>query len=139
MAKRLEDSAFEVRLDVPYPQALEKVTAALKGQGFGVLTHIDVQSTFKHKLNVDFRPYAILGTCNPPLAHQALTTDLAMGLLLPCTVVVYQDGDGSVVLILDPAAMLDMVQNPALGPVAREAHERLQLVAEALRAGAAGA
>jgi uncharacterized protein (DUF302 family) len=138
MVKGIEDLAFAVRLDTPYPQALDKVTAALKDEGFGVLTKIDVQATLKQKLNADFRPYTILGVCNPPLAHRALATDLAIGLLLPCTVVVYEEGGGSMVLILDPISMLDMVQNPALEPVAQEARARLQRVAEALRAGAAG-
>jgi len=124
--------ALRVRLDQPYEQAVERVTAALKDQGFGVLTEIDVQATLKRKLDVDFRKYVILGACNPPLAHQALTTELEIGLLLPCNVVVYEDDGGSVVSIADPIAMLEVAGNPALEPVANEARARLQRVIEAL-------
>lgn len=132
MLKELEDFAFQVQLDAPYDEALQRVTVALKDQGFGVLTKIDVQATLKDKLNVDFRPYSILGVCNPPLAYQALSTDLAVGLMLPCTVVVYAEGEGSRVLILDPLSRLDMAQHSQLVPVAHTARERLQRVAEAL-------
>ena len=121
-------------LGVSFEQALERVTAALKQEGFGVLTEIDVKATLKKKLDVDFYDYVILGACNPPLAHQALAAEPDIGLLLPCNVVVYGDEDGSVVLIFDPLSMLDVVQNPALEPVAEEAGARLKRVAAALRA-----
>ena len=123
---------FRARLDMSYEQAVERTTAALKEQGFGVLTKIDVKATLKEKLDVDFRKYVILGACNPPLAHQALTTELEIGLLLPCNVIVYEENGGSVVSIVDPLSMLGVVGNPELEPVADEARTRLQRVIEAL-------
>ncbi len=126
------DYGMRTRLDVPYEAAVERVTAALKTEGFGVLTTIDVQSTLKQKLDVEFRRYIILGACNPPLAHRALSTELEIGLLLPCNVIVYEDdsGAGSVVSIVDPHAMLGTGINPALAPVADEAAARLRRVLE---------
>ncbi len=129
----LYDIAFRTKLDVPYEEAVEQVTAALKQEGFGILTEIDVKATLKKKIDVDFRKYAILGACNPPLAHRALSADLEIGLLLPCNVIVYEDeGGGSVVSIVDPISMLSMVDNPKLQPVADEARARLGRVAAAL-------
>ncbi|UCC65854.1 MAG: DUF302 domain-containing protein [Anaerolineae bacterium] len=128
----MTDYAFRTRLDLPYEQAVERVTAALKEEGFGVLTEIDVKATLKKKLDADFRKYVILGACNPPLAYQALQAELEIGLLLPCNVVVYEEDGGSVVSIVDPLSMLGVVENPGLDPVAREARTRLQRVAEAL-------
>src|SRR5579875_3210009 len=112
---------FGVRFDAPYPEAIERTRAALKDQGFGVLTEIDVQKTMKEKLGVDFRRYVILGACNPSLAHRALAAELGVGLLLPCNVVVYEADGGSVVEVMDPVAALAIVGNPAIEPVAREA------------------
>jgi len=132
MNKTIADYAFRTRLDLPYEQAVERVTAALKEEGFGVLTEIDVKATLKKKLDADFRKYVILGACNPPLAHQALQTELEIGLLLPCNVVVYEEDGGSVVAIVDPISMLGVVENPELNPVADEARTRLQRVMEAL-------
>ena len=125
---------IQVHLDVPYESAVEQVTAALKEQGFGVLTEIDVKATMKKKLDVDFRKYVILGACNPPLAHRALSAEPAIGLLLPCNVIVYEDeAHGcSVVSLVDPIAMLGFVDNAALAPVAQEARTRLEKVAAAL-------
>lgn len=125
---------FGLDLDVSYDQAVERVTAALKEQGFGVLTEIDVRGTMKQKLDVDFRRYTILGACNPPLAHRALSIDLEIGLMLPCNVVVYERDGGSRVEFLDPVAALGMVENERLVPVAKEARERLVLVAKSLEA-----
>ena len=124
--------AFTVSLNVPYERAREQVMNALKAEGFGVLTEIDVKSTMKQKIDVDFRKYAILGVCNPNLAHRALSVDLEMGLLLPCTAIVYEEGDGSVVSLLDPGIMMQVAANPALEPVAEEARARLQRAAAAL-------
>ena len=127
---------IQVHLDTPYEAAVEQVTAALKEQGFGVLTEIDVKATMKKKLDVDFKKYVILGACNPPLAHRALSAEPAIGLLLPCNVIVYEDEaqGGSVVSLVDPIAMLGFVDNPALAPVAQEARTRLEKVAAALTA-----
>ena len=132
MANVIKDLALRVRLDAPYEEAMERVTAALKAEGFGVLTEIDVKATLKKKLDADFRKYAILGACNPPLAHRALNTELEIGLLLPCNVIVYEEDGGSVVSIVDPISMLGVVDSPALKPVADEAGARLERVAKAL-------
>ena len=132
MTKVISDLALRVRLEVPYEEALEKVTAALKEEGFGVLTEIDVKATMKKKLDAEFRKYAILGACNPPLAHRALSTELEIGLMLPCNVIVYEDDGGSVVSIVDPISMLGVVESPQLEPVADEARARLERVAKAL-------
>ncbi len=117
---------FGAHLAAPYAEAIERTKAALKEQGFGVLTEIDVQATMKAKLNADFRPYVILGACNPPLAHRALTSELEIGLLLPCNVVVYEEEGGSRVEMMDPEAALGIVGNPELQAVAAEAKARLQ-------------
>lgn len=116
---------FGRHVDLPFDQAMEKTRAALKEQGFGVLTEIDVQKTMKEKLNADFRRYVILGACNPPLAYRALTAELEIGLLLPCNVVLYEDGEGTMVQAMDPRVALGLVVNPAIAPVAAEARERL--------------
>ncbi len=117
---------FGRRLSVPYDQAVERVKAALKTQGFGVLAEIDVRKTMKEKLDVDFRPYVILGACNPPLAHRAFSADLDVGLLLPCNVVVYAEGQGSVVRIMDPLVLMSVAKNEELEPLAAEVRGRLE-------------
>jgi uncharacterized protein (DUF302 family) len=117
---------FGTRTSLPYAAAVERVKAALKDQGFGVLTEIDVRATLKQKLDVDYRPYIILGACNPPLAHRALTAEPEIGVLLPCNVIVYEDGDGTVVAVMDPLAALGLTTNPALAAVAQEAADRLR-------------
>ena len=114
--------------DTPYEEAVARVTEALKTEGFGVLTEIDVRSTFREKLDVDFRPYVILGACNPHLAHQALTEDAGVGLLLPCNVVVSASGGGSEVSIARPHAMLGIADVEGIRSVADEAEERLTRV-----------
>lgn len=115
---------------VDYEQAVQRTTEALKAEGFGVLTTIDVKQTLKQKMGADFRRYAILGACNPQLAHRALSADLAIGLLLPCNVTVFEDGGGSVVQIIKPEAMFQVAQTPALEPIAREADQKLQRALE---------
>ena len=116
-----------------YDQAKEKVTEALKAEGFGVLTEIDVKATLKKKLDVDFRPYAILGACNPPLAHKALSSELPIGLLLPCNVVVTEDdGGNAVVSAVNPREMFKVVDNDELKAIAGEVDGRIQRVIEAL-------
>lgn len=127
------DYGFRATLNVPYEQAVEKATAALKEEGFGVLTEIDVKATLKKKLDADFRRYVILGACNPKLAYQALQNELEIGLLLPCNVIVYETDEGqSVISIVDPISMLGVVQSPKLDGVAHEARTRLQRVIETL-------
>jgi uncharacterized protein (DUF302 family) len=124
---------FNKKLDVPYEQALEKALAALKEQGFGALTEIDVKATLKKKLGVDFRRYVIIGACNPPLAHQALSAELEIGLLLPCNVIVYETEDGgTVVAAMNPAVAMGLVDNPALTRVAEQVTEKLKWVIDAL-------
>lgn len=128
---------MRAHVDLPYDAAIERVTAALKEEGFGVLTEIDVKSTLKKKLDVDFRRYVILGACNPPLAHRALSTELEIGLMLPCNVIVYEDDDGagSTISIINPLTILGMGINPELDPVGSEADERLRRVLAALETG----
>ena len=112
---------------------MERVTAALKGEGFGILTQIDVRDTLKKKLDVEFRPYLILGACNPSLAHKALSIDPQIGLLLPCNVVVQKAAEvGTIVSIADPRAMFTVVDNPALAPIVDEADQRLRRVVASL-------
>jgi uncharacterized protein (DUF302 family) len=109
--------------------------AALKEEGFGVLTEIDVQATLQTKLGVDHRPYLILGACNPQLAYQGLQAEPELGLLLPCNVIIYDNGDeSSTVSIVDPIQMLGVVHNPALKPIADEANTRLHRVLDQLAA-----
>jgi uncharacterized protein (DUF302 family) len=125
---------FSVKLDLPYEQAVEKATAALKEEGFGVLTEIDVKATLKKKLDADFRRYVILGACNPPFAHQALSTELEIGLLLPCNVVVYETDDGgSVVSAMNPMAALGIVDNPELMQVAEQVTEKVRWAVDSLK------
>lgn len=120
-------------LHTDYETALQRVTAALKTEGFGVLTEIDVQETLKEKLDVDFRPYKILGACNPPLAHRALTAAPEVGLMLPCNVTVAQLDDGRVqIAIVDPLTMMSVVPNDTLQSIAEEARKRLNRVIAAL-------
>ena len=127
-----EQISFSVKLNASYDEAVRRATDALKAEGFGVLTSIDVKETLKQKIGADFRRYIILGACNPALAHRALSAELDVGLLLPCNVIVYEDGSHSVVSIVDPKTMLSIMANPALQPIAEEARVKLQRVARAL-------
>lgn len=128
--------AFEIPLALPYEQAVERVSAALKAEGFGILTRIDVKQTLKEKLDVEFRPYVILGACNPPLAHRALAHDGQVGLMLPCNVTVESTGpDSALARIADPDVFLRVGgfdQDAELQEVAQEARARLHRAAQAL-------
>ena len=125
---------FGTVVNLSYEEAVARTRAALKDQGFGVITEIDVKSTLKAKLDADFRPYVILGACNPPLAHRASSAELGIGLLLPCNVVVYDNLDGtSTIEAMDPQAALSLVgDNPAIAEVASEARARLKRTLEVL-------
>ena len=128
--------AYDVSLSTPYDESLERVINALKEEGFGVLTRIDVHDTFKEKLGVEFRKYVILGACNPPLAHKALSARPDAGLMLPCNVVVEAVDGGTLVRIVNAAAMMQaggLDGDPVLKEVGGEAEARLKRVAEAIK------
>ena len=128
--------AFQVSLDIPYEKALEIVKTALKEEGFGVLTEIDVKSTLKKKLDLDFENYSILGACNPPLAHKVLSAEPLVGLMLPCNVTVREIDGKSEVAIINPKVMLSMdilEGNQDIRMVAEDATTRLKRVAESLK------
>ena len=135
MSRTTESLGITIRLNTSYETALSRTVDALKAEGFGVLTEIDVKETLKKKLDVDFRPYKILGACNPPLAYRALSAAPEVGLLLPCNVTVsYVDDGVTDVSLVDPLAMLGVVPHPELQPIADEAGARLDRVAAALAA-----
>jgi uncharacterized protein (DUF302 family) len=135
MEKTKSDVGYHVPLQIDFNAAIERVTAALKVEGFGVLTEIDVKATLKKKINADFRPYKILGACNPPIAHQALISAPEVGLFLPCNVTVDQISDDTVLVsLVDPMAMLGVMDNPNLNALAEDVDQRLQRVAAALAA-----
>ena len=128
---------YEVTIKQPFEQAIETTIAALKTQGFGILTRVDVKSTFKEKLNTDFRPYVILGACNPPLAHKSLSLDPWVGLLLPCNVTVETASEGgSTVRLANPAMMVELSaekDNPEMQAVARQATQKMLAVLEIIK------
>lgn len=127
---------LRVNLPVPYDVAIERATAALKAQGFGVLTTIDVRQTLKQKLDRDFRPYVILGACNPVLADRALHAELEIGLLLPCNIVVYERGPNeSTVAAMAPLPAMGLIGNPDVVAVAKEADARLRAALDELERG----
>ncbi len=124
---------FGKTIDGPFDAAVEKVKAELRKEGFGVLTEIDVRKTLKEKLNVDFRNYRILGSCNPPFAYKALLAEDKIGLMLPCNVIVQETADGRVeVAAIDPIASMAAVANPALEPIGLEVRAKLAKVVAAL-------
>jgi uncharacterized protein (DUF302 family) len=123
---------ISLQLNDDFETALQRVAEALKTEGFGILTEIDVKATLKNKIDVDFRSYKILGACNPPLAYRALQAAPEAGLLLPCNVTVSQEEMFCQVSIIDPIAMMDFVQHPALTPIAQEAKAKLERVADLL-------
>jgi len=124
---------FNKIIESSFEEAITKVTDALKSQGFGVLTEIDVKSTMKQKLDVDFRNYRILGACNPPFAYKALSVEDKIGTMLPCNVIVQELSDGKIeIAAIDPIASMSAVQNPALSDIAFEVQDRLRKVIESL-------
>jgi uncharacterized protein (DUF302 family) len=130
----MAELGITIQLSDSYEEVLEQVIAALKMEGFGVLTEIDVKDTLKKKLNVEFRKYKILGACNPALAYRALQAAPQVGLLLPCNVTVAETEEGAVeVSLVDPLSMLAILDEPELKPVAEEARLRLERVAAVLR------
>jgi uncharacterized protein (DUF302 family) len=125
---------FGATVELPWDEAVARTREALASEGFGVLTEIDVRATLKNKLDVDFQPYVILGACNPPLAHRALSAEPEIGLLLPCNVVVRSETEGrSIVSIMDPEAALGLAERPEIEPLAREVRERLDRVLERVK------
>ncbi|HXZ70778.1 MAG TPA: DUF302 domain-containing protein [Streptosporangiaceae bacterium] len=132
------DYGTSIRLPAPFAETADRVRRALKDQGFGVLTEIDVRATIRDKLGEDMEDYLILGACNPPLAHRALQADRRIGLLLPCNVVVRADGDQTIVEALDPEVMVSVTGRDELGPVAAEAAARLEAALAWLRLHAGG-
>jgi uncharacterized protein (DUF302 family) len=136
MVEQTTQYGLSTTVALPYERAVDRTREELAKEGFGVLSEIDIRATLKKKLDVDFRPYVILGACNPPLAHQALTAEVDIGLLLPCNVVVYageQEGT-SVVAAMDPEAALALTGNPQVGPLAVEVKQRLRRVLEGVSA-----
>lgn len=118
-------------VDLSFNETVARITEELKKEGFGILTEIDMQATLKKKLDVDLRPYKILGACNPPFAYKAVQTESHIGLLLPCNVIVQDAGDGKTeVAAIDPVVSMSRVDNPALEPVAQEIRVRLQRAIE---------
>jgi len=123
---------FSKTLDKSFDEAITGVTAALKDEGFGILTEIDVKATLKNKLDVDFKPYRILGACNPPFAYKALQSEDKIGAMLPCNVIVIQQEHGVEVAAIDPMASMQAVKNNALAQVAAEVQGKLKKVIEKL-------
>jgi uncharacterized protein (DUF302 family) len=125
----MKEYAFSTTLNISYEEAISRVTDALKEEGFGVLTEIDVKETLKKKLGVDFRKYVILGACNPPYAHRTLQADLDVGLLLPCNVIVYETDDKKAFIsAFNPVSALEIMKSDVLRKIAEEVSEKLKKV-----------
>ncbi len=134
--EKVKEYGFSAFLDTSYEDAVSKVTAVLKEEGFGVLTEIDVKATLKKKLGVDFRKYVILGACNPPYAHRTLQADLDVGLLLPCNVIVYETDDRKVyVSALNPVSALEIIKSEETRKIAEEVSAKLKGVIEKVSKG----
>lgn len=139
MISRETGYTLSVRLSLPFDEAERRVRAALQNEGFGILTEIDIKAAFREKLERSFRPYKILGACNPPLAYEALSSEIEIGALLPCNVVLYEDDGAVVVSAMDPEAVLSLVSSPEVEKIAGEVQERLERVlGEVARSGEAG-
>ena len=123
---------FAKTVDVPFDEAVDRTIVALKQHGFGVLTRIDVKNTLKEKIGVEFRPYVILGACNPHMAHQALQAEDKIGTMLPCNVVVQESGGKSEVAAVDPVASMQAIENPALAAIAKKVREELKAAVQSL-------
>ncbi len=123
---------FSKKLDLPFAEAVDRAIAALKDRGFGVLTRIDVQSTLKEKIGADFRPYVILGACNPKMAHQALLAEDKIGTMLPCNVVVQEIDGKTEVAAVDPVASMQAIENESLGAIAQKVRGELKAAVEAM-------
>lgn len=123
---------FAKKLDVPFDQAIDRTIAALKSHGFGVLTRIDVKGTLKEKIGADFRPYVILGACNPKMAHQALQAEDKIGTMLPCNVIVQEVDGKSEVAAVDPVASMQAIENPLLATIATKVRDELKAVIQSL-------
>jgi uncharacterized protein (DUF302 family) len=135
--ERGKEYAFTTVMNISYEDAVSRVTEALKEEGFGVLTEINVKETLKKKLGVDFRKYVILGACNPPYAHRTLQVDLDVGLLLPCNVIVYEaDDKKAYVSAINPVSALDVIKNEGLRKIAEDVSEKLKKVVDKLAQGA---
>ena len=129
----MPDYSFTKNIDMSFEKALEVVPEELKKEGFGVLTEIDVKSTLKKKLDVDFANYKILGACNPPFAHKALTAEIDIGILLPCNVLVYEKDGRTVLSVIKPSVAMNMVENPALAEIAGEVEAKLKRVFDSVK------
>ena len=132
-----ESKEYSLRavVNAPYEDVLERLETALKEEGFGILTSLDMQAILHEKLGVSFRRYSILGACNPPLAQRALEQELDAGLILPCSIVIYENHGGTVVSIGNPTAMVSVLESVALRPIAQEARAKLERVLETLAEG----
>lgn len=131
-AQSQSDYGYGKTLDLSFIEAVERAKEALKAEGFGVLCEIDIKEKLKEKLGVDFRDYIILGACNPPLAYQTLQAEIDIGLLLPCNVIVYEQGGKAVVSAIDAAKMMTVVGNPQLEAMAKQVNEKLRRVIDSL-------